>query len=250
VKKYWFVVPPATQECARQEPLVWFEVMRTCPAGQDFDAARAGGGLTIAIAATIITAASSVPRAAIARCHNGDVPIASIRTPSLESRLDTRHDQRTPSTRFNYGTSGDKAVVGDWDDDGIDEVGYWRPSVATFYRQGSSSITFGNPTDIPVIGDWDGDGDDEVGVWRPSEAKFYLRSSSGVTTSFYYGTYGDKPVVGDWDDDGIDEVGIFRPSNATWHLQGVASFVYGNLGDIPLPGDWNGDGRDTVGVVR
>ncbi len=152
--------------------------------------------------------------------------------------------------RFTFGTSSDLAVVGDWDNDDIDEAGYFRPSSATFYRHGSSSIAYGNPGDKPVAGDWDGDGDDEIGVWRPSEARFYLRNSNGTTTAIYFGTYTDLPIVGDWDDDGVDEVGVFRPSTATWYLQGYAGFVYGNPTDKPLPGDWNADGRDTVGVVR
>ncbi len=152
--------------------------------------------------------------------------------------------------RFTYGTSSDVPIVGDWDSDDLDEVGYFRPTTAGFYRRGTSSIAFGNPGDIPLVGDWDGDGDDEIGVFRPSQVKFYLRSSSGSVTSIYYGTWNDLPVVGDWDDDGVDEVGVFRPSTGQWFLQGLSGFYYGSPNDTPLPGDWDGDGRDTVGVTR
>lgn len=153
-------------------------------------------------------------------------------------------------SRTTFGTSSDHPVVGDWDNDGIDERGYFRPSSATFFRSGTFSISFGNPSDTPISGDWDGNGYDDVGIWRPSEAKFYLRNGDGSVTEFFYGDFNDLPVVGDWDDDGTDEVGVYRPSTAWWYLQGVTPFEYGNPYDTPLPGDWDGNGRDTVGVVR
>ncbi len=36
---------------------------------------------------------------------------------------------------------------------------------------------FGVSTDLPVTGDWNGDGKDEIGVWRPSTRKFLLDSN-------------------------------------------------------------------------
>ena len=35
---------------------------------------------------------------------------------------------------------------------------------------------YGNIGDIPVIGDWDRDGDDNIGVYRPSNSQFYTRT--------------------------------------------------------------------------
>ncbi|NQE46372.1 Cell surface glycoprotein [ANME-1 cluster archaeon GoMg2] len=41
----------------------------------------------------------------------------------------------------------------------------------------------GNISDKPVAGDWDGDGDDNIGVYRPGEDKFYLRDDLPTTLS-------------------------------------------------------------------
>jgi parallel beta-helix repeat protein len=41
----------------------------------------------------------------------------------------------------------------------------------------------GNINDKPIAGDWDGDGDDNIGVYRPSENKFYLRDDLPSTPS-------------------------------------------------------------------
>ena len=63
---------------------------------------------------------------------------------------------------------------------------------------------FGLQTDTAVVGDWDGDGTDTIGVYRPSNCSFYLRNSnsSGPTDIIVtYGAAGDVPLVGDWDGD-------------------------------------------------
>lgn len=60
---------------------------------------------------------------------------------------------------------------------------------------------YGQNGDIPVAGDWDGDGCDSIGVFRPSEAKWYLNNNLDSGPSDYTLSYGistDLPVVGDW----------------------------------------------------
>ena len=36
------------------------------------------------------------------------------------------------------------------------------------------SFYYGAPNDRIVVGDWDDDGDDTVGIFRPSDQRFYL----------------------------------------------------------------------------
>ena len=63
------------------------------------------------------------------------------------------------------------------------------------------SFVFGNPGDQPVVGDWDGDGVDEVGLHRASTGFFYYRNTltTGIADAeFYFGNPGDRFVAGDW----------------------------------------------------
>jgi hypothetical protein len=36
-------------------------------------------------------------------------------------------------------------------------------------------VAFGLSTDLPVTGDWDGNGITDVGIWRPATATYELR---------------------------------------------------------------------------
>jgi hypothetical protein len=175
---------------------------------------------------------------------------------------------------FVYGPAGDSSVipvVGDWDGDGKDGVGWYRPGDASWHLinglaapASGSSIAFvygevGNRSVTPVAGDWDGDGKDGVGWYRPGDASWHLINglaapASGSSIAFVYGEVGNTsvtPVAGDWDGDGKDGVGWYRPGDASWHLiNGLAApasgsdlaFVMGapGAGIVPVVGDWDG----------
>ncbi|MEV6584032.1 hypothetical protein AB0M92_38555, partial [Streptomyces sp. NPDC051582] len=61
-------------------------------------------------------------------------------------------------------------------------------------------ITFGNAGDIPVKGDWNGDGTDKIGVYRPTESDFYgaAKDSTTVIYTTRFGNPGDTPITGQW----------------------------------------------------
>ncbi|MBI4915078.1 MAG: hypothetical protein HY825_04465 [Acidobacteria bacterium] len=167
---------------------------------------------------------------------------------------------------FPYGDPSDRAVVGDWDGDGVDTVGIYRGN--TFYLRNTNTagnadlvIEFGAPGDVPIAGDWDGDGVDTIGVYRPGDAAWYLKNSNtggAPDLAFTYGLENETPVVGDWNGDGLDTVGIFRASDRQWYLHNANAsgdaelvFPYGDPAtDVPIVGDWDNDGSDTVGVYR
>ena len=77
------------------------------------------------------------------------------------------------------------------------------------------SFLFGDVGDKPVVGDWDGDGIDEVGLHRESTGFFYYRNtlSTGMADGqFYFGDPGDRFVAGDWGAvDGADTPGVVPP---------------------------------------
>jgi hypothetical protein len=113
------------------------------------------------------------------------------------------------------------------------------------------SFLFGNPGDKPVAGDWDGDGIDEVGLHRESTGFFYWRNTldTGVADGeIFFGDPGDRFVAGDWGTgDGKDTPGLFRPSDVTFYFrhtltQGVADsqFTWTGAGSswLPVAGDF------------
>jgi len=108
---------------------------------------------------------------------------------------------------INWGASTDLPVTGDWNGDGITEVGVFRPSTHMFYLRpaeypstSATAINWGASTDIPVTGDWNADGITDVGVYRPSAHMFYLRNGTTIwtTTAINWGSSTDLPVSGKW----------------------------------------------------
>jgi len=168
------------------------------------------------------------------------------------------------------GRPGDLPLAGDWDGDGVTDVGVFRPDPGEFVlRLGSGAlvtIIAGNVGELPLAGDWDGDGFDTLGLFRPGGRDgqaFFLTNThveDSISPDFDIivtgGELGDLPLGGDWDGDGLDTVAFFRPSTTTFFqiddfAAGVArSFVFGTAGDLPLAGDWDGIGPDDVGVFR
>jgi len=127
------------------------------------------------------------------------------------------------------------------------------------------TIDFGQDGDIPVAGDWDGDGDDDIGVWRPGvNGTFFLRvpppfcelcspALTTVTVSVS-GTAGDLPVAGDWNLDGKDDVATYNPPSNTFFLSDEGKIVriipFGRAAGRPLAGDWLGQGIDGLGIFE
>jgi hypothetical protein len=109
------------------------------------------------------------------------------------------------------------------------------------------SFLFGDLGDTPAVGDWDGDGVDEIGLHRESTGLFYWRNTldTGIADGeFFFGDPGDRFVAGDWGIvDGTDTPAVFRPSNTTFYFRHTLSegnadsqFVFGESGWIPVAG--------------
>jgi hypothetical protein len=111
------------------------------------------------------------------------------------------------------------------------------------------SFMFGNPGDKPFVGDFDGDGIDEVGLHRESTGLVYFRNTltTGIADNqFFFGNPGDRLIAGDWGTvDGTDTPGLFRPSNSTLYFrhsntQGNADsqFTWGLPHWLPVSGEF------------
>ncbi|MGI9648499.1 MAG: fibronectin type III domain-containing protein, partial [Acidimicrobiia bacterium] len=154
-----------------------------------------------------------------------------------------------------FGVPGDVPLLCDWNGDGQDTIGLFRPHEGFVYLRNANSVGladvdffYGTPSDTPLCGDWDGDGADSIGVYRPHEQRFYLRNANSLGFAdfdFQFGVAGDRPVVGDWDGDGIDTVGVYRSTTGLVHgLEGEVIPVLGP--GHPVVADYSGAGRDGV----
>jgi len=166
-----------------------------------------------------------------------------------------------------FGAPTDIPVTGDWNGDGIDEVGTYRQGMWFFDMDGSGTWdpnadafrqNFGAPTDIPVTGDWNGDGTTEIGTYR--QGMWFLdyngngrwddpNDPSVINKDTVYQNFGaptDIPVTADWDSDGTTEVGTYRQGvwfldngNGQWDA-GVDQVIlnFGAPTDKPVTGIW------------
>jgi len=185
-----------------------------------------------------------------------------VRTLSARDRW-VVHDPRSGRWSFRlgdgiddtiyYGVPGDTALLCDWNGDGEDTVGLYRPLEGFVYLRNSNTLGladmdfhYGMPGDIPLCGDWDGDGTDSIGIYRPAQGRFFLRNSSSpgpADVEFDFGVPGDHPLAGDWDGDGIDTVAVFRESTGTVHGTDGEVWPIPSVGQLVV-GDFAGVGHD------
>jgi hypothetical protein len=170
---------------------------------------------------------------------------------------------------FVYGNANanppDVPLMGDWDGNGTQTQGVWRPSTGEFFLAntlgGVANLSFTIAGSyMPLVGDWDGNKTTTVGTY--SAGTWRLRNSNAGDPTpevvfNYGGTPGEIPLSGDWDGDGTWTPGVYRAPTGEFHLRnsnttGVADVVvhFGPVGgnDTPITGDWNGDGVTTVGL--
>lgn len=127
---------------------------------------------------------------------------------------------------FQFGTDGDVALAGDWNGDGVTNIGLYRDGTWYFDMDGDGRWTgndafrenTGQAGDIPVVGDFNGDGIDDIGLYR--DGRWQVDSNGDRTLDQYdrvfeLGSAGDIPVVGDFDGDGVDDAVVFRHDGTT-----------------------------------
>jgi len=130
----------------------------------------------------------------------------------------------------------------------------------------ASGMQWGFPGAVPVSGDYDGDGISDLGVYYPVNGSWYIRSMAGASLHFgtQWGYKGANPVTGDYNKDGLADLAVYDAQTGMWYIRlitnkVVASFKmaaqvmtvaqqWGFQGSTAVPGDYNGDGRADLAV--
>jgi glucan-binding YG repeat protein len=144
----------------------------------------------------------------------------------------------------------------DFDGDGRDDIGVFRPSNGTWYllrsSSGFSATQFGLSGDRIVPADYDGDGRTDIAVYR-NGSWYFLKSSDNSFNVVQHGISTDVPMAADFDGDGKADFAVYR--NGVWYiLQSSNGLVrteyFGLSGDKPVAADFDGDSRADLAVFR
>ncbi|RUL88768.1 CAP domain-containing protein [Tautonia sociabilis] len=173
--------------------------------------------------------------------------------------------------RLWLGFEGDSPFVGDFDGDGLADLGVFGVDPADgragarIRRSSDGTVVrtvFGGPSDLPVVGDFDGDGVDDLGVYgfNPNVgfSRFLiLPSGGGPAIDRPFGGAQDLPMAGDFDGDGRDDLAVYGFSPVEGFSRfgilpssgpSARSIPFGGKDDRPIPGDFDGDGTTDLAV--
>ena len=169
-------------------------------------------------------------------------------------------------------------IVGDFDGDGVTDVGLFDPTTGKWTinesTAGLQTFTFGRAGDIPVPGNYDGTGTDEPAVYRASTGQFLIDGAGGTLTNptvITVGVPNEVPVPANYDNtfyfnNALPErtdPAVYDPTSGTFTIgrwsgtstvttrtdTGPAATPF-RAGDIPAPGDYDGTGNAEPAVFR
>lgn len=173
---------------------------------------------------------------------------------------------------FSTNDGWSSQVVGDFDDDGRDDIANFHPSNGTWWVSRSTGSNF-NTTQwsdystndgwtSQVVGDYNGDGKDDIANFHPSNGTWWVSLSNGTSfTTAKWADFGTNSgwttqVAGDFNGDGKDDIANFHPSNGTWWvaLSTGSGFTTVKWADFStnsgwttqIVGDYDGDGKDDI----
>lgn len=162
-----------------------------------------------------------------------------------------------------FGTEDAIPVSGDWDGDGVADIGVfvagdWYLDLDGDGRWSAGDLwaQLGSRDDLPVTGDWDGDGKTDIGIYGPAwprDPHAIEREPGMPDVANWPGPHGSKAKnVPPTEEDATSGARLLKMRAVAARRADVIDHVfhYGSPGDAPVAGDWNGDGIRTIGVFR
>jgi hypothetical protein len=149
---------------------------------------------------------------------------------------------------FFGGEVGWTPLVGDFDDDGVDDIALFNAGQLALkygpvkdilnWKAADKWVAFGAAGWTPVVGDFNNNGTDDIGEY--SNGQWALKYGPVKDIGFWpaadkwvlFGSGGWTPVVGDVNNNGVDDIALFQ--NGQWALK------YGPVNLIP---DWKAADR-------
>ncbi len=166
-----------------------------------------------------------------------------------------------PVKTIRFGMNGAAPVSGDWNGDGMTQVGVFIDGLWFLDLNGDGVwdeadlwVKLGKKGDQPVSGDWDGDGKTDIGIYGPA----WIGDLKAVSVEPGLPDAQNPPSMGrpkNVPPDAAEAAVGWRTlkrGNAGKMRSDVIDhvFQYGSKGDRAISGDWNGDGIRSVGIFR
>lgn len=157
-----------------------------------------------------------------------------------------------------FGSIEGVPVVGDFDGDGISEVGiykegYWMIDInrSGTWDKDDLMARLGDITDTPVVGDWDGDGKDDIGIYGPI---WYL-DPEAIAREPGLPNPENIPVtpaknVPPAEGEATNGARVMKLTSTGRQRTDAIDHVFGidEKRHIPVTGDWNGNGIRSIGT--
>ncbi len=111
----------------------------------------------------------------------------------------------------------------DFDGDGVDDIGVFRPSSGLWAVRGMTRAYWGRSGDVPVPGDYSGDGRSDIACYRPSTSYWFIKD----LTKVFWGKSGDTPLPGTGGPRTYDYV--VKPGDANDLVRALESTSYNSV---------------------